>query len=360
MKLFRRILGRNRVLSARRRLAKEPSPRHYAELAQEYAILGLTREVQDTCEEGLGVFPGHAELLRLRDRARRFEREERMVTLKRELAEAPRPALWSEMCDIQLESGRLARAEEYAQEWLARTGEPEAKLALARIMMNRFFADRGRELGERAHEALEQAAAALPGDARPQRSLLSFTTRIGAWSEARKACAQLLQLAPGDPLLEGRYRALDAHGEEGPSVSHALIAVERTGRFADEPELEVEQGQGGDVRPVLRELAAESDVQAALYVRGSTVLVQGPRGATAERTARSVHTILTTSRTAGRRLGLGQVFQVQLEGDFGTLAIAASESDAGALWCNGLLSRGRERSLTDLVGLNAATEEVPA
>lgn len=360
MKLLRRLLARNRILAARRRLAKEPSPRHYADLAQQYAILGLTREVQDTCEEGLTVFPGHAELLRLRDRARRLDQEERMVALKRELAEAPRPALWSEMCEIQLESGRLARAEEYASEWLHSTGEAEAKLMLARILVNRFFADRGRDLGQRAHAALEEVTEALPGDTRPLRLQLSFLSRIGAYGEARKACSQLLQLAPGDPTLEGRFRSLDAQGTEGPSVAHALIAVERTGRFADEPELEVQQSQGGDIRPVLRDLAAEPDVQASLYVRGSTVLVQGPRGATAERTARSVHSILTSSRTAGRRLGLGQVFQVQLEGEFGTLAIAAGETDAGALWCNGLLSRSRERNLNDLVGLNAATEEAPA
>ncbi len=357
MKLLRRILARNRIHSARRRLAKEPSPRHYADLAQEYAILGRTREVQDTCEEGLAVFPGSAELLRLRDRARRFEREERMSTLKRELTQAPRPALWNEMCEIQLESGRLARAEEYAQEWLKATGEPDAKLMLAKILVERFFADRGRELGQRTHDLLEQATAALPVDARPQRLRLSFFTRVGAWGEARKACSQLLQLAPGDPTLESRFRSLDAHGSEGPSVPHALIAVERTGRFADEPELDVQQGQGGDIRPVLRELAAEADINAALYVRGATVLIQGPKGATAERTARTVHSILATSRTAGRKLGLGQVFQVQLEGDFGTLAIAAGQMDAGALWCNGLLSRSRERSLADLVGLNATTEE---
>ena len=41
--------------------------------------------------------------------------EEGIVKLhaeKRELAEAPRAALWREMCEIQIESGRLARAEE--------------------------------------------------------------------------------------------------------------------------------------------------------------------------------------------------------------------------------------------------------
>ena len=110
MNLFRRLLARNRIKSARRRLAMQPSPRHYGILAQEYARLGMTRDVQRTCEEGLTIFPGSSELSRLCDRAKRFEREQRLVELKREVVEAPRPAVWQELCEVLLESGRLGRA----------------------------------------------------------------------------------------------------------------------------------------------------------------------------------------------------------------------------------------------------------
>ena len=106
---------------------------------------------------------------------------------------------------------------------------------------------------------------------------------------------------------------------------------------------------------VLHELARQPDVQAALYVRGATALVQGPKGATAERTARTVQTILSASRSAARRLGLGQVFQVQLEGPFGTLSIAPGEQDAGAILCSGPLGRAREEALLGMAGMNAAT-----
>ena len=34
------------------------------------------------------------------------------------------------------------------------------------------------------------------------------------------------------------------------------------------------------------------------------------------------------------------------------------EMDAGALWCKGQLSRGQERALKDLAGLDAVMEEV--
>ena len=106
--------------------------------------------------------------------------------------------------------------------------------------------------------------------------------------------------------------------------------------------------------------AARSRKTGPLYVRGATALVQGPKGATAERTARAVQSILGGSRSAARRLGLGQVFQVQLEGDFGTLSIAPGEQDAGALLCAGPLGRAREEALLGMAGLNAETEEAEA
>jgi tetratricopeptide (TPR) repeat protein len=358
MKMLKRVLARGRILNARRRLAACSSPRNYIELAQEYARLGLTREVRSTCEEGLGLHPGNSELSRLRERARRLEREERMLELKRELADAPRAALWREMCEIQIESGRLARAEEVASEWLRKDYEPEAKVMMSRVLFERYVSDRGRAQGKRAHDCLQEAIAACPEDARPRRLLLDLLVRLGAWKEAREACEDLLKLAPGDPILEARYRSIEAQLENARSIDRALIEIERTGRFADEPELRLAEDEGGDIRPLLRDLAADPEVHAALYVRGSTVLVHGPRGATAERTARAVHSILSGSRAVGRRIGLGHVRQVQLEGEFGALAIAPGQLDAAALWCAGMLARTRERELRNLVGRNAPTREV--
>jgi len=94
-------------------------------------------------------------------------------------------------------------------------------------------------------------------------------------------------------------------------------------------------------------------VRAALYVRGATVLMQGPKGATAERMARGVRAILSSGRATTRRLGLGRVDEIQLEGDFGTLSIAPGEADAGAVWTEGALGRERREALLGLAGLNA-------
>lgn len=359
MSFLRKILGRGRIRRTRKRLANDPTPRNYAALAQEYARIGATVEVQRVCAEGLAAFPGNAYLLRLSERAARLDREQRLAELKRELAEAPRPAVFQEMSEVLLESGDLDRAEDVVRDWLEQFEDDEAPFALARVHVARFYADRGRDQGREAFESIEEALRQLPSDCRVLRAKLQFLMRIGAFRDAHLVSGRLLQLDPGSPELEGRYRTLSSQADDAPSIEQALLTVQRTGRFVDE--LDGARSRSAStkksaVQPILRELAAHRDVHAALYVRGSTVLVQGPKGASAERTARAVHKILTTSRSAGRRLGLGRIFQVQLEGDFGLLAIAPGEADAGAIWTTGQLGRGREDALLGLAGLDADTE----
>ena len=354
MKIVRKILARGRLKTARQRLAQDPSPRTYSELAQEYAQLGLSREVHRVCVEGLQLFPGNAQLTRMRDRALRLEREERMLELKRELTEAPRPALWSEMSETLLDSGRFAKAEEVASDWLQATGDGEARLMAARIACASFYADRGREQGRRAIELLEETIQALGNDAQPRRLLLELYTKIGAWQAAKDVVSDLLQLSPGDRDLEARFRLLDAK-EKSPNVQHALVEVENSGRFADDGD-QGRQNSSGSLQPLLAELEQAEDVEAAMYVRGSTVLVQGLKGATADRFSRAVRQVLASGKTTGRKLGLGQITQVRLEGDFGTLGIAPGEIDGGAIWTKGPLRGRREEAFMSLAGLNADVE----
>jgi len=64
------------------------------------------------------------------------------------------------------------------------------------------------------------------------------------------------------------------------------------------------------------------------------------------------------SRTAGRKLGLGQALEVRLEGTFGTLVMAPGEMGAGAVWMEGTqLSRKLEQGLQDLASLTAVSRE---
>jgi tetratricopeptide (TPR) repeat protein len=355
MKLLNRLLFFGRVRRAKRALAADPTPRNYLVLAQQYALAGSTGDAQRVCVEGLAAFPENIQLSRYLQRAKRTEREARLSELHRELAVAPRPALWRELCEILIESDELARAEEELKRWLERAHDPEARYLLARVALTRFYADRGRTQGRAALAALDEAIEHLPHDMRPLRAKLDFLTRIGAWQEARDCAARCLSVEPGTLELEGRYRTLSARAEGAPTVERALHDVERSGRLPGESGEGDARATAGSVQALLRELAAQPDVQAVLYVRGATALVQGPKGATAERTARSVQSILTSSRSAARRLGLGQVFQVQLEGAFGTLSIAPGEQDAGAILCSGPLGRAREEALLGMAGLNAAT-----
>lgn len=361
MTLLGKWLGRSRVRRARQELANQASPMNYSQLAYEYACQGNTREALRVCEEGLNVFPGSSELARMKERVRRLDRESRLRELKRELQEAPRPALWAEMCEILIEGGQISRAEDCAREWHEKTQDPEAVLMRCRTRVERFLADRGREAGKSAFAALDEIQSLMARDPRPWHLRLQLAWRIGAWKEARRAAAKLLELQPGDPVLEARFRTLDAFSDSSPSIEQALINVEKTGRLVDDKSPRETGGVGGtNVRNVLRDLAAQSDIHAAMYVRGGTALVQGVKGATAERAARSVRKVLQSGRGAARRLGLGQLSEFILEGDFGALTIAPGELDAGALWSSGPISRANLETIMNLAGVDAATGEVVA
>jgi tetratricopeptide (TPR) repeat protein len=335
MNFISRFLASNRVRAAARQLSKEPSPRAYAELAHQHALANELDDVLRICDEGLRQFPGDSELKRVQERARGLRVEGRIRELQQEMRTAPRPAQRKELCDLLLEAGRLARAEEAATEWFQLTVSGEAQYYRALARSERFFADRRRDDGTTAFELTELAVDAMPGDPRPLRLHLQLATRIGAWSEARKALARLLELSPGDPVLEARFRTVVALSENARTLQQALREVERTGRLVDDEPERARPSHSGGVRPLLQALGKEPGVNGAFFVRGSTALVQGPRGATAERAARGVREIVVACRAAARRLGLGAAQGVAIEGDFGRLTVVTSEKGCGALWHKG-------------------------
>lgn len=360
MRFLNRWLSSSRVRGASKRVAKAPCARAYAELAQEYAVLGDLVEVLRTTTEGLRLYPGDGELKRLETRARSLMLEGRTRELQLELKTAPRPALWKELCEILLELGRVARAEEVAIEWYQATRSGDAQLYRAQARADRFFSDRRRDDGRIALELIQSATELLPADSRPLRLHLALLSRCGAWADARVVMARLLEHFPGDPALEARFRTIVSLSENARSFEQALREVEKTGRLADdEPEAERPAASAGSIRPLLQALLQQEGVQAAFFVRGGTALVQGPKGATAERTARGVREIVANSKTAARKLGLGAALEVRLEGDFGTLLVAPGENGSGAIWCHGDVTRAHEtklRDLTNTAGERAETE----
>jgi hypothetical protein len=359
MSFLKRLLSHGRVRTASRRLADEPTPRNYAELAQEHAVHGELEEGLRVAEEGLKLHPHDQELKRVHERVHQLSLEGRMRELQQQLKTAPRPAVWSELCQILLESGRVARAEDLAMEWSQTTKSPEAQYWRARARAERFFADKRRDDGRLAFDLIAAAEEQLPGDARPHRLRLQLASRCGAWTEARRALARLLEIQPGDPALEARFRTVAGLAEKGRTVDQALREVEKTGRLVDE-EAADERETTVDVRPLLQALAREPGVKGVFYVRGATALVQGPKGPTADRMARGVREVVGSCRTAARRLGLGQATEVTLEGDFGTLRVKPEELASAAVWCAGDVQRRHEEGLRDLLARSGAAPEVQA
>ncbi|MEM7517113.1 MAG: hypothetical protein AAF368_09355, partial [Planctomycetota bacterium] len=104
------------------------------------------------------------------------------------------------------------------------------------------------------------------------------------------------------------------------------------------------------VRPILQTLSEQPQIKAAFYVRGGTALVQGPRGAQADRSARAIREILQSTRSAARRLGLGQPHEVQLEGEFGHLHCVAGELGSSALWSKRPVTARQVEACRELAG----------
>jgi len=354
MSIARKWMSLTRLKKARRYLAEDPSVANYLALANEHARRDEMLDAARVCEEGLSVYGGNGELTRLATRVRQLSLEDRTRQLSRELREAPRPALYKELAEVHLEAGRIERAEECAAEWFKATEDGEAQLLCARARLERFFTDRRREDGRVAAQLLDSAERLLPRDPRPLNLRLSLTLRLGVYGEARSLVSRLLELQPGDPQLEARFRSLSsAPGGHG-DLEKALREVERTGALVDDQPERVSAPNSRSIRPRLKELATHAGVRAVMFERGSTALVQGPKGPTAERTARCVREVVNHSRTAARRLGLGQAFEIEVEGDFGCLLVAPDEIGSASMWFQGSVDDWHRRSLHELMGAGAS------
>jgi hypothetical protein len=345
------MMTRGRVKKAAEQLAAEPTARNYVGLAREYAGLGLHEEVQRVCKEGLTLHAEDSELHRLADRAHQFLIEDKIQMLQAELESSPRAVPYRQLCQLLIEADLLDRAEIVAEDWFERASAPEALLWQARVLAQRFYADRRAADGAAAFDLAFRASEALPDDIRPLLLQEEIAGRVGAWIEARRCLARLLELVPGAPDLEARFRRVLSLSEGCKPLDRALADVERSGRFVSEEPEQARANQEVSVRPMLQELSSEKDVRAAIYLRGGTALVQGPRGATAERTARSVRELVVEARSCTRRMRLGQPTGVLLEGDFGSLLLSPGDRGTSALWCEGAVKHRHEELLRDLSGM---------
>lgn len=336
--------------SAARALAKDASAENYVALIREYIVAGQTRDVLRVCDEGLSQYPAHAELERLAHRARQLYQEDRIRELAEELEAAPRPALYREFCDLLLEGRRVQRALEAAERWRQQTDDPEALYYLAAAHAELFFDGRCSADGLEAYELAVRAAKGLPQDRRAPRLQFEIARRCGAWEDARRALARLLELMPGNAALESRFRSVLANCAHSVPLARALHEVEKSGKFVDDVAEHAQEGEPDDVRALLKELCAPSDVRAAVFLRGGTGLVQGAQGATAERTARAVREVLQVSRTAARRMALGRPLRLEAEGSFGALLVSPGDLGNVGVWTKAAVGHATRVRVVQLSG----------
>lgn len=353
MSFLGRIASKRRVRDAVRRLGMDSSAANYFALAREYVVLGNPQDVLRVCTEGLDEHPGDAQLTRLAERSRALLHDDRLRMLTADLAIAPRPGLWREQCELLLEVGKVGKAEDAAEAWWRQTRDGEALYFRARCRAHQFFEDRRAADGRVAFELALEAGKELPSDLRPLKLAFEIARRCGAWNEARTALARMLELRPGNPDLEQRFRAVLACLEGALPLERALQQVERTGEFSGDQPADCSAPDDVVARPLLQQLGAAPEVHGAVYVRGGTALVQGPQGPTADRTARGVRDVVQSSRMAARRLSLGQVIGVELEGSFGNLTVLPGERGTAALWAGRQPSQEELGILAHLAGAAA-------
>lgn len=327
---------RGRVRRATRAVSRDGSAANYVALAREYVALGQPENVLRACREGLELHPESAELQRLARTAKVEHQRKRTTELQSELAAAPRAALYRELCEILLENGDAQSTLETAQRWLNQTDEPEALYFLAAAHAEFFFDGRRSRDGMSAFQTADECARRLPRDKRPLRLQFEIARRCGAWEDARRSLARLLELMPGNPLLEARFRRVLSNCAHSKPLQKALADVERSGRFVDDEPEEAGTFDREALRPTLKRLAAMPEVHVAFFLRGNTALVQGAHGPTADRTARAVREVLQVSRASARRMALGRALEIRAEGSFGALVLKPGSLGTSAVWTSHL------------------------
>lgn len=359
---MRRLLGRLWAAGAGRRgprgaarlVAEDPSAENYLALAQESVQRGEPARVEAVCHEALELHPEHPALKAMLGRATRMRLDERARQLQAELADAPRPALWRELVEIELGAGRFGRAEALAERWCQAAPSPQAEAHRALAALHTF---RETALPADAQRAWDLAGSAAGRDeseglAHEVRAELART--VGAHAAERAALARLIEASPGQPALEARYREALARVGGHATFGAALEAVTRGGVVRPEApagaqEHELEAGTLASIRPRLKEVVASSEGAFASFHRGGTALVQGVTGPTADRTARGVRDLVRAGRDGARRLGLGPARGVRVLGTHGDLAVRIGPSAAASLWGRDSLGDAARTELEALV-----------
>lgn len=338
--------------------ANHAHPEGYARRARKLMRTSAWDAAAAACRDGLERFQGDPQLQDLARQINQREEVSRHAALWAEVEGDPTPEAFRELCELMFKRGDAAGTLALFDRWRAvdATGEPLYYEAAA--FGEAFFGSYLSRDGLRAFELATEAGKRLREDTRPLRLQFEIARRCGAWEDARSALVSLLELMPGNRVVEGRLRSVTTNCATSRSLSKGLADVERVGRFlGDEasPEGRVDRDA---VRPGLQELAARADVNVAFYLSGSTALVQGAQGRAADRSARAVRDILSSTRSSSRKLLLGAPKEIRCEGSAGSLVIGSGSGGAAAVWGTRTLSATSGRLVRQLSV--AKTSEAPA
>ncbi len=325
------------------------TPELAARRARKVVMSGDHAAALSICREALERFPGDGALQKMLVSIRQAERDARRSRLQAELEVAPRAEAYRELCELMLKRGEAAATLEFVGRWRQIDDSGEPLYFEAAAFGELYFSNHLSRDGMRAFQLAAEAGKLRKDDPRPFRLQFEIARRCGAWEDARIALARLLDIMPGNRLIEGRFRGVIANCASSRSLSKALADVERTGRFLGD---EIETGDGLDrdqVRPGLVELAGRDDVHLAVFLRGNTALVQGAQGASADRSARAVRDVVSVTRSASRKLLLGTPRELRCEGSAGSLFLKAGESGTAAVWAARNLTGRSSRLMDELV-----------
>ena len=209
--------------------AKSPQRRTMWPVAREHVVVGNLKDILRVCSEGLSLHAGNAELMRIAERARQLQLDSRIRTLRQDLTLSPRPALWRELCDVLLECGRLQHAEETAEQWSGQSGGGESTFYRARARAAHFFQSCRAQDGKVAWDFALQATQEIPGDSRPLEVQYDLAKGVGAWGDARKVLARILEISPGHPQHEQRFRDASQRVHDSKSLRAGFSEVESHG-----------------------------------------------------------------------------------------------------------------------------------
>lgn len=340
MNLIQKLRIRKELKQLERRAHADPSPSTFVDLGQVHINLGNSQRAMAVAEEGLALFPGAEELLKLRAFARRALLRQRIEELRTRLVRSPSASLYRELAGAYLEMGDMGAVQGTCDECIRRfPDDAGAHLVLAQARLTVFYRDLVSREGMAAVAGLERALDLEPELLRARQLLAELCYRVGATDEAVRhlrhlrdsGCADdealsLLQRAAERPTLEGDLTTL-------------LQRVEQNGMLANAPPTQRPQPQRPEegisrIRDALAQLTDRDGVRKAAYIKGTRALVKGEIRDGRDPFLKVVRVAARAAQRFARRMDIGNFSKGVFDGGFGHICVCSYGEVVAAVLCD--------------------------